>query len=80
MKPHTGGDVEVQVCMVHAVHPPKDREGVEHHVLQVDGEVHNNYGYYYNDCVRYLGVIEKTPSVSLGKHRHACCSGGKDNA
>ena len=34
-----GGDVEVEIGVMHAVQPPQQRHGMEQHVLQVDGEV-----------------------------------------
>ncbi|GAN34767.1 hypothetical protein BROSI_A3310 [Candidatus Brocadia sinica JPN1] len=80
MKPHAGGDIEVQVCMMHAVYPPKDWNSMEHHVLQVDGEVHDDHGYYDDNSLRYLEVIENAPSVLLSKYRHAYRCRGKDDA
>ncbi|MCK6469508.1 MAG: hypothetical protein L6Q53_15130 [Candidatus Brocadia sinica] len=53
--------------MMHAVYPPKDWNSMEHHVLQVDGEVHDDHGYYDDNSLRYLEVIENAPSVLLSK-------------
>jgi hypothetical protein len=39
MEARAGRDVDVEVGVVHAMQPPQRRHGVEHHMLQVDGEV-----------------------------------------
>src|ERR1700736_2330134 len=34
-----GGDIEVEVGMMHPMHPPECEYRVKHHVLEVDGDI-----------------------------------------
>ena len=39
MEAHPGGDVDIEIGVVHAVQPPEHRHLVEDDVLHVDGEI-----------------------------------------
>ncbi len=39
MKAHPGGDVEIQIGVVHAVQPPQQRDFVKRHVLGIDRQI-----------------------------------------
>jgi hypothetical protein len=39
METDPGGDVEIEVCMMHPVEAPEKRQSVKHGVLEVDNEV-----------------------------------------
>ena len=43
MKSDSSGDIKVQICVVHTMDSPEDRDSMEYYVLQVDDKVHNNY-------------------------------------
>ena len=45
MKPDAGGHIEVHVGVVDRVQAPQDRDGMDHHVLEVDGEVEESHGH-----------------------------------
>ena len=39
MEARAGGDVEIQIRMVHAVEPPERRHRVKHDMLQVNHQI-----------------------------------------
>jgi hypothetical protein len=39
METDPGGDVKIEVCMVHSVETPEKRQSVKHGVLEIDNEV-----------------------------------------
>jgi len=80
MKARAGGDVEIEIGVVHAVQAPEQRHGVHHDVLQVNHEVHGNHGHHHGQPVRRFDIIENAPALFLGKQRHADRGGGKQQA
>ena len=42
MEPGPGGDVEIEIGMMHAMQPPQRRHGVEHDMLQIDDEIEDD--------------------------------------
>ena len=45
MKTGAGGDIEIEIGVVHPVQPPKRRHRMDHNMLQIDGEVEQNHGH-----------------------------------
>ena len=67
-----GGQVIVQVGVVHLVQPPQRRHGVHHHVLQPDHEVHRNHRQRHGQPERHVEVVEQTPAVGHAESGDAC--------
>ena len=56
---------------MHPVQPPQHRHGKEQHVLQVDGEIEENYRGDDRKPNRGLQGLEETPAADLGQECHA---------
>lgn len=66
VKPASGGHIEIQICVVHAMHPPQRRHCVKDHMLDVDSEIENDERHYHRDHVRDSNVVEKSPAMFFG--------------
>ena len=75
MKTRAGCDIEVQVCVVHAMQPPQGRYSMDHYVLEPDEEVHDqNRGQNGYPEWRYE-IIKPSPTLFNGKEgRPDSCS------
>ena len=47
MKARPGGDVEIEVGVVHAMQPPESRDGMKQHMLQVDCQIEQGHGQHH---------------------------------
>jgi len=47
MKPSAGGDIHVQIRMVHPMKPPKKRLIMKRPVLRIDHQIKTNHRKYY---------------------------------
>ena len=65
MEPGAGGDIDVQVSMVHAMKPPQDRLVMKDPVLNVDHQIEREPGSNDGNPARDRHDIEQTPSVTL---------------
>jgi hypothetical protein len=66
MEARPGRHVDLKVGVVHAVQPPKGRDGMEQHVLQVDGEIERHHGEQHAGPWRQIEYMEQAPSSCLG--------------
>src|SRR5262245_18906404 len=58
--------VDVQVRMMHAVEPPEGRDGMEQHVLEVDGKIQGRDGQRDAGPCRQIECMEQSPPSALG--------------
>jgi len=65
MEARAGGDIDVQVGMVHAMKPPQDRLVMKDPVLNVDHQIEREPGSNDGNPARDRHDIEQTPSVTL---------------
>jgi len=66
VKAQTGGHVEFQIRMMHAVQPPESRNGMEHHVLEIDRKVERQHRYDEGDPGMRFEGIEQPPATLFG--------------
>src|SRR5215471_5714330 len=52
--------------MMHAVEPPEGRDGMEQHVLEIDGKIQGRDGYWNAGPSRQIERMEQSPSSGLG--------------
>ena len=71
MKACAGGDVKIEIGVMHAVQPPQRRHRVEHYMLQVDREIEDHDGRDDGDPERHIEIVERTPATLLGQHGEA---------
>ena len=43
MEPQTGGDIEIQIDMMHAMDSPEHRDSVKHYVLEIDCQIEDEH-------------------------------------
>ncbi len=65
MKTRARGHVERKVGVVHAMQPPERRNGMEEHVLQVDGEIERHDAQQYAGPSRHADRGEQPPPLGL---------------
>lgn len=66
MKAESGGHINIQVSVVHHVHPPHERHGMEHDMLQIDNKIKGQNAQQDGKPVRQIEDIEKPPALVLG--------------
>src|SRR5512141_1788934 len=66
MKPSARCEIEVEVCVMHHVHPPEEGYGVEHHMLQIDHEIEENdpTGHFHPEGK--MVCVQQAPPLFLG--------------
>ncbi|GER05581.1 hypothetical protein JCM17846_32630 [Iodidimonas nitroreducens] len=69
MKPQARGHVEFQIGVMHAVQPPQGGHGVEHHMLEIDGEIEREQRPDEDEPNGRLDDIEETPAPRLRRQR-----------
>jgi hypothetical protein len=62
MEARTRGDIEVEVSMMHPMHPPKRGHRVEHYVLKVNRKVEHDHRGSDRDCKRYRRIVKQAPA------------------
>ena len=67
MKPGAGGDIVVEVGVMHPVQAPKQRDGMDHHMLEVDDEIQRNHGDDHRRQEGHFVVMEQPPAPPLGQ-------------
>jgi hypothetical protein len=70
MKTQSGGDIEFKIRVMHPVHPPKERNDMEHHVLAIDRQIEQQHRRRDCDPGRDRNKVEQAPAPGLGKKRH----------
>jgi hypothetical protein len=68
---HAGGDVDVEIGMMHAVQPPQHRHLVEHNVLSINDEIKDQKAQYRGEGGRQPGEMEQPPSALGREQRRA---------
>ena len=71
METVTGGDVDIEVRVVHAVEAPEDREEMEQHVLKVNDEIEGHDSQDDRDPLRQGDAVQHAPAPLPGQVRHA---------
>jgi len=66
MKAKSGGHINIQVSVVHHVHPPEERYSMEHDMLQIDNKIKGQNAQQDGKPVRQIEDIEKPPALLLG--------------
>ena len=64
MKPHAGGDVDIEVGMMHPVQPPQHRNLVEDDVLEIDDEIERQEPDQRRDREPQVQIIDQPPAVA----------------
>ncbi len=70
MKPKPGGHIEVKVCVMHHVQPPKHRDGVMQDVLGINHEIQRHHA---DEDLKPIGqgqLIEQSPTFLRGEQGH----------
>ena len=75
-----GGEVEVEIGMVHHVEAPQCRHGVEEQVLQIEDEVEKNHRHTQRHREGHRKLPKKAPVACLGRHRNTHQSEWKEDA
>ena len=78
MEARAGGDVEIEIGVMHPVQAPQRRHGMEHHVLQPDEKIQNHDRGKHGQPVRDLDVIEQAPAMFIRNSGHAHRGSRKD--
>jgi len=65
VKARAGGDIDIEIGMVHAMEPPQDRLVMKGPVLKVNHEIEHEDGSGDGNPARYRRNIEQTPAVIL---------------
>ena len=73
-------DVEIQIGVVHAVQPPEGGHGVEHDVLEVDGEVEDQHRQQDRQPIRRRQTIQQPPAPLFGNERQTHSGRGDHEA
>ena len=77
MKAQAGGGVKIEIGVVHPVQPPEPRHRMEHHVLEIDRQIEQQYRDHDRDPERCVNVVEESPATVLGHDRKADRDDGK---
>ena len=77
---HAGGDVDVEIGMMHAVQPPQHRHLVEHNVLSIDDEIEDQKAQHRGERGRQPGEMEQPPSALGREQRRAHRRGRNEDA
>ena len=64
MEAHAGGDVDIEIGMVHPVQPPQHRHFVEDDVLRVDDEIERQEADQRGDREPQLEIVDQAPAVA----------------
>jgi hypothetical protein len=80
MESHTGSHIEVEVCVMHPMHPPEQRNRVEHHVLQIYREIQEDERCRNRHVRRQSEVVEQAPLASFGLGSEPDCACRNDDA
>ena len=67
MEAHAGGDIEVEIGVVHAVQPPERGHRVEQHVLKVDGKIEHDHCGDDAEPYGHIQDVKESPAVLLGE-------------
>ena len=70
VKAGAGGDVEIEIGVVHPVQPPERGHRVEHDVLEIDREVEEDDRQRHGEAIGDRGNIEQTPAPLSRQKRH----------
>ena len=70
MEPQPRRDVELQIRVMHPMQPPKERHGMEHHVLAVDRQIEQKH--CPGDCEPggERDNVEEAPAFGLSQEGH----------
>jgi hypothetical protein len=80
MEARARGDIEVEVGMVHPMHPPKRGDRVKHHMLEVDGNIEQYNGRNDSHPSRNRQVVEQAPAPPFpGQCQTSRCGGEQDS-
>ena len=63
MKTRAGGEIEIEVRVMHPMKPPQKRDRVKHHVLEVDDHVERNYREHERACAAETHRVQEAPSL-----------------
>jgi hypothetical protein len=80
MEVRAGGHVVIEIAVVDPVQAPEYRYRVDYDVPQPCHEAHRHHGDDDGEREGLSIVIEQSPTLHLGKERHADWRGGKQNA
>jgi len=69
MKACAGGNVEVEIGVVHGVQAPQGRDGMKHDVLEVDCEIERHDRGQDLEPAGQHDVVEQTPAALGGDYR-----------
>ena len=72
--------VELEIRVVHPVHTPQGRDRVEHHVLQVDGEIKSQDREDEGEPPGRLDSLEQAPATFFGDQGQSHGQNGKSQA
>ncbi len=64
VKTQTGGDVKLEIGMMHAVQPPQNRHCMKHDMLQIDDPDQEQRSRWNCGPTRHIDDIEKPPTRS----------------
>ena len=80
MEANAGGDVDVEIGMMHAVQPPQHRHLVEDNVLSIDDEIEDQKAQHRGKRERQCGEMEESPSAPGREQRGAYRRGRNEDA
>jgi hypothetical protein len=73
-----GGDVELEIGVVHAVQAPQDRYGMKRRMLKIDGEIEQEHSEQNRKPARNGQGLQQPPSSAFGQCRKTDRGDGKD--
>src|SRR5579885_3904954 len=66
MEAHPRGQIEIEVGVMHPMHPPERRYGVKHYVLEIDCQIEHNQRPDDFGNPRHRQAAQETPAAALG--------------
>jgi hypothetical protein len=63
MKARAGGQVVIQIGVMHSMQPPQQRHGMHHDVLQPDDEVHRDHRQRHGKHEGHLEMVQQAPTA-----------------
>jgi hypothetical protein len=80
MKTNAGGDVDVEIGMVHPVQPPESGDIVENPVLQIDREVKKQEGHQKFEPAWPWHMLQHAPAFMLRQPRKSDRAGWRHDS
>lgn len=70
MKAQAGGDIDVQIGMMHHVQAPEQRHRMEHDMLEIDHQIQDQDADKHAEPGRQIEDVEEPPAILPGRHGH----------